>query len=91
MDVRQYSINAIEAIRKVSQYGLPTLIQMRPDQHPSATGKPDGFLLCMADGVPVQVLAGVTSGKIKHYRRNLTEVVETTYAADSSGLTYGWK
>ena len=91
MDVRQYSINAIEAIRKYDLLGLPTLIQMRPDQHPSAAGKPDGFLLCMADGVPVRVLAGVTSGKIKYSRRNLTDVAEMTYAADSSGLTYGWK
>lgn len=91
MDVRQYSINAIEAIRKSGLLGLPTLIQMRPDQHPSATGKPDGFLLCVADGVPVQVLSTVTSGKIKYWRRNLTDAAEMTYAADASGLTYGWK
>jgi hypothetical protein len=90
MDVRQYSINVSEEVRKYGQLGLPTLIEMRPDQHKAATGKPDGFLLCMANGVPVKVLSSVTSGKIKFTRRNGTDIAEMTYTADSNP-PYGWR
>jgi len=90
MDIRQYSINIIREVGKIGQGGLPTLIEIRPDQHKIALGKPDGFLLCMADGVPVRVLSSVTSGKIKFTRRNKTDVAEMTYTADPNP-PYGWR
>lgn len=90
MDIRQYSVNIIEAVRKYGQGGLPTLIEIRPDQHKSAAGKPDGFLLCKAESIPVKVLSTVTSGKIKFTRRNKTDIAELTYATDTNP-PYGWK